>query len=380
MIGMKKLKKLAEFFKSQTVLCIALICAVLSSLIVHPDKEYAEYMNWSTLILLFCLMAAVAGFRKCGIFNRMSSAIISRCGSIRKLIFVMMNICFFSSMLITNDVALISFVPVTIMIFEQSKVQNSRSMITAIIIETAAANLGSMLLPTGNPQNIYICSNYNLSATTVITTLLPYGAAAYILLSLSILLIPDAELGQVNAIGKAVDRTIPYKTAIPSVLIFIVSLFTVSGAVNEYVCLSISLVLIFIADKKLFFDVDYLLLLTFVCFFVFSGNIGRIEAVMDFFSRTVDGREMAVSITASQVISNVPAAVLLSEFTDKAQLLLIGTNIGGLGTPVASLASLISYKLYSSSKKAECGRYMMIFIIYNAAFLAVICCFSAIIS
>lgn len=372
------MKRITEFFKAQMVLCIAIICAAASAFIVPPNSEYIGYINFSTLILLFSLMAAVAGFSSCGIFKLFSSALISRCRSVRKLVFVMMNVCFFSSMLITNDVALITFVPVTLMIFQQSGVKNYRSLIMAVVIETAAANLGSMLLPTGNPQNIYICSNYGMSPLAVVTTLLPYGILSYLILSLSVFMITDAKLEIVET-NSVADKKIPFKTAIPCVIIFIISLFTVSGIVSEYVCLTAAVILIIIADWKLFKEIDYALLLTFVCFFVLSGNIGRIETVREFLSEAVNRREIAVSVAASQVISNVPAAVLLSTFTDEVKLLLIGTNIGGLGTPIASLASVISYKLYSASEDARGGRYMTMFLIYNLAFLALLCIFSTII-
>lgn len=379
MIGMSVMKKVNEFFKEQTVLCIAFVCAAVSAVIVPPDREYIGYLNFSTLILLFSLMAAVAGFGKCGIFNRLSAAIISKCGSVRKLVFVMMNVCFFSSMLITNDVALITFVPVTIMIFQQSGVINSRSLIMTVVIETAAANLGSMLLPTGNPQNIYLCSNYEMSPAKVIATLLPYGIVSYLILSLSVLLIAEARLEQVNGNKMTSKEALPYRIAVPCIIIFAVSLLTVAGVVNEYICIVISMILIIAADKSLFTKIDYALLLTFVCFFILSGNVGRIETIRGLLSDAINGREVAVSVIASQVISNVPAAVLLSAFTDKAELLLIGTNIGGLGTPIASLASLISYKLYASSKEAKGGRYMTVFMVYNVIFLALLCAFSAII-
>ncbi len=373
------MKRVKEFLKEQTVLCIAFVCAAVSAVIVPPDMKYIEYLNFSTLILLFSLMAAVAGFGKCGIFNLLSAAIISKCGSVRKLVFVMMNVCFFSSMLITNDVALITFVPVTIMIFQQSEIGNSRSLIIAVIIETAAANLGSMLLPTGNPQNIFLCSNYEMSPIQVVMTLLPYGLVSYLILSLSVLLITDASLEQVNGNKATLKEALPYRIAVPCIIIFAVSLLTVAGVVNEYICLLISVILIIAADKSLFAKIDYALLLTFVCFFILSGNIGRIEIIRSLLSNAVNGREVAVSVIASQVISNVPAAVLLSAFTDKAESLLIGTNIGGLGTPIASLASLISYKIYASSRGAKGGRYMTAFMVYNVLFLVLLCAFSAVI-
>ncbi len=365
------MKPFISFFKKQSVLCIAFLAALISAFIVPPDSSYIGYINFSTLILLFCLMGAVAGLNSCGVFSRLSDFLIRKCSNLRTVVFALMNACFFSSMLITNDVALITFVPVTVMIFRSLKLKSSTPLIWAVIIETASANLGSMMLPTGNPQNIFLCSQYGITPPELVKTLLPFGIISYILLSASILMIPKVSCGVSQK--NSSDSEFSIKKVLLCSVIFILSLLTVAGILNEYICLAISLALLLISDFRLLSRIDYGLLLTFVFFFIFTGNIGCIDAVSQFLGDVISGNELAVSVLSSQIISNVPAAVLLSSFTDNAKLLLIGTNLGGLGTPVASLASLISYRLYAADKDSDSGKYMAIFLLYNVAFLAVLC-------
>lgn len=365
------MKTFISFFKKQSVLCIAFIVAVISAFFVPPDSGYIGYINFSTLILLFCLMGAVAGLNSCGVFGRLSDFLIRKCSNLRAVVFALMNVCFFSSMLITNDVALITFVPVTVMIFKSLKLKSNAPLIWAVIIETASANLGSMMLPTGNPQNIFLCSQYGITPPELVKTLLPFGIISYILLSVSILMIPKISCGVTQEKSERSDFSM--KKVVLCSAIFIISLLTVAGILNEYICLAVSLVLILACDFRLLSKIDYGLLLTFVFFFIFTGNIGCIDAVSEFLSNIVSGNELAVSVLSSQLISNVPASVLLSTFTDNAKLLLIGTNLGGLGTPVASLASLISYRLYASDKDSASGKYMALFMLYNVVFLALLC-------
>lgn len=363
--------QIINFIKSQSVLFISFILALSTVFIIPPDSEYPAYINFSTLILLFCLMGAVAGFRKCGIFKKLSDTLTMKCSSLRALTFVMMNVCFFTSMFITNDVALLTFVPVTVLIFDSLEIQDNKSCIAAIVIETAAANLGSMLLPTGNPQNIFLCSKFDITPLNLLQTLIPFGIISYVILSLSILLISKTEIKTATT-EKNITTDFSKRTPFLCCGVFIISLLTVSGLINEYVCLAICTLLLITADFKLFAKIDYALLATFVCFFVFTGNIGRIPAVQSLLESIINGKELAVSVFLSQIISNVPAAVLASSFTDNSEMLLIGTNIGGLGTPIASLASLIAYKLYMTGKSSNSGRFMLFFLIYNFAFLSVL--------
>lgn len=360
------MKKIKKIFCSQTVLAVSIICAVISAFIVPPSSEYLSYINFSTLILLFCLMSAVAGFNDTGIFVKISSFLVSKCHTSRLLMFILMNICFFSSMLITNDVSLITFVPVTIALFKSAGINRKNNLIFAVIIETASANLGSMMTPIGNPQNIFICSYYGLSPSDFFKTMLPYGVLSYIILSLMTLLINNEKI---KSSEETERKPVPKFQALIYSAVFIICILTVSGFINKYICLIICSVLIALSDYKIFSKVDYALLATFVCFFIFSGNIGNIEGIQNFISSVINGNEIISSALTSQIISNVPSAVLLSGFTDNAEKLLIGVNIGGLGTPVASLASLISYKYYSKSENAENGKYMLLFIISGFAIL-----------
>lgn len=356
------LKKTLEFLKSRVVLCVSLAAAVLSMFIIPPDREYAGYIDYSVLMLLFCLMGVVAGLRSAGIFEKMTSAMLHFASNKRVLAFILMNICFFSSMLITNDVALITFVPLSIMLFS-----DSRSRILTIIIQTAAANLGSMLTPVGNPQNLYLYTEYDLSIGFFIKTLLPVGIVSYILLSICCLMIKNDNI----ELKKVSETPFHFKKFIILSALFAICLLTVLRLIPNIACLLIVCIGL-LTEPRLFTKIDYGLLLTFVCFFVFVGNIGRIDAVRDFLSGIMEGRELLVSALSSQVISNVPAAVMLSAFTENAGELLRGVNIGGLGTPVASLASLISYQIYAKSDGSEKGRYMGLFLLVNVALLIIL--------
>lgn len=366
-------EKIKKFWKNQTVLCIAAILAIISCFLIPPSAAYIEYINADTLILLFVLMGAVAGLRICGVFQRLAGVLTKMCSNARVLALVMLTVCFFSSMFITNDVALLTFVPVTLLIYAGRKDEkSSKALIYTVIFETAAANLGSMLLPTGNPQNIYLCSYFSLTPAVLVRTLLPYGILAYVLLCLSVLLIPKLSLAieseQTNAYP-----TFSWRITLCCTFIFVLALLTVSGKISATICLCASVALLLIATPRTFAMIDYFLLLTFVCFFIFTGNLGQIQAISTFLSSFIGGRELAVSIAVSQVFSNVPAAILLSGFTNQGKTLLLGVNIGGLGTPIASLASLISYQLYAKENHEKSKKYLGQFMIYAYGLLALLC-------
>lgn len=361
---MKNIIKIAgKFFRDQTVLCISFAAAVLSMFIVPPDAEYAGYIDYNVIILLFCLMGVVAGLRSAGIFEKLTDSLLRFAKSRRSLAFILMNICFFTSMLVTNDVALITFVPLSLILFRES----TKNCILTIVIQTAAANLGSCLTPVGNPQNLYLYTQYDLSVGYFLQTLLPVGIVSYILLGVSCLLIDNGRI----SLEKGKDKPLQYRKLIILSALFVICLLTVLRIVPHWVCL-VFVCIGLLTEPELFGKIDYALLLTFVCFFVFVGNIGRVEPVREVLSEIMAGRELFVSALVSQVISNVPAAVMLSAFTDNSGELLRGVNIGGLGTPVASLASLISYQLYAKSEGAQKGRYMGIFIVINVTMLAIL--------
>ncbi len=355
-----------NFLSQNIVLIISLVAALISMIFTPPNKEYLGYVDINVIMMLFCLMGVVAALRSIGIFDVITDFLLKKTVSSRMIAFILMNLCFFTSMLVTNDVSLITFVPLTIGVAGYS---NDRFfLIKTLIIETAAANLGSMMTPLGNPQNLYLYSHYNLSGIDFIKTLLPIGVLSYALLSLSILIIKKGNIPYTEMKLKKIEK-VPLMVY---TFLFFICILAVAGITEKWFCLIITVVAIFLCNRKILLKVDYSLLATFVCFFVFVGNISAIPSINSFISDALSGREVIFSTFLSQVISNVPAAVMLSEFTQNVSALLAGVNIGGLGTPIASLASLITYRYYSATENSKNGKFMIIFLIYNFAFLAVI--------
>jgi Na+/H+ antiporter NhaD/arsenite permease-like protein len=360
-------ERITVFLKNEVVFCAALVLTVLSMLIVPPSGAYAGYLNYSVLALLFCLMSVVQGFKQQGVFDVLSSTILSRTKSLRIIAVLLMSLCFFSAMLVTNDVALLTFVPFTLILLGEGLTESE--LIFVIVIETIAANLGSMVTPIGNPQNLYIYYYYQMKIGEFFRLLLPYGMLSYVLLFLvTWLRLPDQ-----NLYVKMPENGIKNKRKLVKyILLFLLCLLTVLKLVDYRVCFGITLVCLYITDRSLLRAVDYVLLLTFVCFFIFVGNISSIESVRTFMLYLTQDRTLPVAVLLSQVISNVPAAAMLSGFTQDYRGLLLGVDFGGLGTLIASLASLISYKFYVKAKPAQIGMYMKVFTVYNVGFLAVL--------
>ncbi len=365
-MGTGMMKKCIAFCKSQPVLVISFLAALLTMLFVPPDREYLGYCNVTVLIELFALMAAVAGLRGAGLFEKATQLLLNKAGTVRRLGLIFTLLCFFSAMLVTNDVALLTFVPLTLLVWES--VQDERSRILTIVLESAAANLGSMLTPIGNPQNLYLYEKYALTALDFIRVMLPTGVVGLVGLWLLTLLLPATPC-------KAPDREVPpigRKQSIGFGLLFVLCLLAVLRILNVWALLLIAVVIAVIFDYKSLAKVDYALLATSVCFFVFVGNIARIEAVSQFFSGILQGRELLVAALLSQGISNVPAAVMLAGFTENGKALLLGVDIGGFGTLIASLASLISFQIYRKAPGAKTGRYMLVFSAVNFGLLLVL--------
>lgn len=358
------------FIKKEAVLCISLVCAVATIFFVPPDKEYIGYIDLHVLSLLLCLMAVVAGFQSCGIFRCLTYSLLKKCKSGKLLGLILVLLPFFSSMLVTNDVALLVFVPFTIGLLSEMKC--GKSAIPVLVLQTVAANLGSMATPVGNPQNLFLYSEYNLSISEFFGTTLPLTALSLVILSVSSLPVLPKELPHIDLKEEKIE-----KTAFLAVycILFAVCLLTVFHVLNFAVLLAITVTVISIMDRKILQKPDYALLATFVCFFIVSGNLGRIEAVNAFLNGLLQKSTILTSAGASQIISNVPAAVLLSGFTDNWKELLEGVNIGGLGTPVASLASLITLKLYLHSQNVKAGKFMLVFLAVNVIGLILLTAF-----
>lgn len=372
------MKKVIEFVKKETVLSIAFLMAVISAFIVPIDSQYIGYMDFRVLVLLFVLMSVMGGLQSLGIFEKLSYALLKYVKNTRSLTLLLVSLCFFLAMLITNDVALITFVPFTILILE--KVDKPTLLISVIVLETIAANLGSMLTPVGNPQNLYLYGLSGLSIQEFLLHMAPATALSFALLLICIFL-QKKETITLATTSETSGKKNPVLTAYYFVL-FALCLLTVAYLIPYPVLLIVSIPVLLIWDRTTLKNVDYSLLLTFISFFVFIGNMQRIPSVANMISSLVEGRELIVAFLASQVISNVPAAMLLSGFTDNYKDLLLGVNIGGLGTLIASLASLISYKYFTVHARKlpkelgiTKGKYMIHFTIMNLLFALVLLMF-----
>ena len=370
-------KKLFEFVKKETVLTVAVLLAVLSAVMVPPDGEYAGYIDFRTLSILFCLMTVMAGLQKLGVFRRIGKILLQHTHTTMQLVQVLVLMCFFFSMIITNDVALITFVPFTFTVLRLSGEDSVKKLaVPVIILQTIAANLGSMLTPIGNPQNLYLYGKAQMSAGAFVLLMLPYS-----LVSLLLLVICGAVVAKCSGIEvRGADVSLPEEEKVEQkkyllsgyLLLFVLCLLTVAHVIPYPVTLGTVALAVILLDCGTLGTVDYSLLLTFVGFFIFIGNMGRMPVFCDFLQKIIGGREVMTAVIASQVISNVPAALLLSGFTGNVPALIVGTNLGGLGTLIASMASLISYKQVVRQIPEEKKKYFGWFTIANVVFLVIL--------
>lgn len=361
------------FLKKECVLIIALLLAIITSFFSFPK---VSYINFKVLILLFNLMIVIGAFRKLRILDSLALFLLKKCKDMRTVTFALVFVTFFVSMIATNDVSLLTFVPLTIILCNKLKI----NMMKVIILQTIAANIGSSLTPVGNPQNLYIYEKYSINANEFFSITGQFVLLGMIVLAILILFQKnqkiEVEIKDVKIIGK-------FKPILYSLLLFIVIL-SVFDIIDYRIAFILILFAVLICDKDLFLKADYSLILTFVGFFIFVGNISNMEFIKDFMKNLLSTEKSTYisSILCSQVISNVPATMLITGFTDKYKEILVGVNIGGLGTIIASLASLISYKFYCASDMANIsskfkgyfkssGEYLIIFSLYNFILLII---------
>ena len=360
------MNRFAEFIKRETVFVISAVIVAITFFIVPIDREYLGYIDHTVLIMLFCLMAAVAGFKRYGGFDLFSYKLLMKEKGERYIPTILVMMCFFFSMVVTNDVALITFVPLTIYMIKDT---SSTSLIYVVIMETLAANLGSLVTPIGNPQNLFLYHYYDLEIGEFVRITLPLGAACIVIIVLLLFIMPSAEWNIPKDISiKKINRK---KLAFFGVL-FLVCLLSVLKIIGYEWCLIIVAGSLLIWDRSIFPMVDYWLLLTFVNFFVIVGNLTRIDSIDAFISNSIMGHELISGVLVSQCISNVPAAIMLAPFTDNFKELILGVNIGGLGTLIASLASVISFKYYSIARGAKKQKYLLLFTLMNVGIMAVL--------
>lgn len=350
------MEKLKTLLKREPVFVIAIFLAIITSLFSFPKLEYIDF---KVLILLFNLMIIVAAFTDLRVLDYIASIILKKCKSYKKVTLSLVFITFFAAMFVTNDVALITFVPITLVIGRKSNI----SMMKIVIFETLAANLGSALTPMGNPQNLFIYSFYNITPKEFFSITLPLSFLSIVFLLIIIFKEKNKNLNFYLEEIKLVNK---YKIGIFTILMIIV-LLSVFHIINYKIAFIITIITVLIVNKRLFLKVDIYLLLTFVGFFIFVGNISNMHIVKEFMESLLNSRMSTyiLGLLSSQIISNVPATMLLSSFTNYYKELLLSVNIGGLGTLIASLASVISYKFYVKENKEETKKYISYFTLYN---------------
>ncbi len=363
--------KIFSFFKNDAVLTASMFLALFSCFLVPPGPRYAQYPDYNTLILLFCLMLIIEGLRQERFLQMIGNRILGRVSTTRGVALTLVFLCFFSSMFLTNDVSLITFVPFGILVLKMAGLTDR--ICYTVTLMTIAANLGSMFTPMGNPQNLYLFSLSGLSIPQFLALTGPYVLAAGALLLFFAL--PAYQKASITPSLSPADR-LRRGTVCFYLTLFCCCLLTVAGILPHAVLLVAVSAAVLIKNRKLFLSVDYSLLLTFVFFFVFVGNVRRMEGLHGLISSLVSGRERLLGVLMSQIISNVPAAMLLSGYTDRMEDLIIGTNLGGLGTLIASMASLISYKQIAGGFPRLKRNYLGVFTGCNLAFLLLLCALS----
>jgi len=357
-------KSFAGFARKNTVLVIACVLAAASAAFVRPCPEYAAYIDWKVLACLFSLMAVVAGLRASGIFDIAAKAITRFADDARSVSFFLVGLTFGLSMCITNDVALITLVPFSLLVLEDLGDSGTRMRI--VTLQTIAANIGSSLTPVGNPQNLFLFSHYGMSALDFFAAIGPIVLIGGAMLFLSVFTVKKLPVRPKQVAANYSPKAL--HLAVYAVL-FVLSVLAVFRLVDYRAVTLLVIVVVLTVDRTIFRRVDYSLLFTFVAFFVFIGNLQKIDGVRRLLTSIAGFDIVLVSAIASQCISNVPAAILFSGFTENSSGLLRGVSIGGMGTLVASLASVISYKFFSSEYPDSSMRYLGVFTIWNVLFL-----------
>lgn len=347
------------------VMCIAAAAAGITSLIVPPDKEYLNYFDIKTLTCLFCVLAVVCAFKNINFFYILAQEIVKKFQNTRQAVLALVYITFIGSMLIANDMALLTFLPLGYYVLSTTGKQ--KYMAFTFIMQNIAANLGGMLTPFGNPQNLYLYTKYKIPTAEFIKIMLPPFIIAISLITICCLFIKKEPLEIKNK-----PYTLNAPRAIIYSLLFAFAITIVFRCVPYQAGLIVIPVSLLIADRKALKMVDYPLLLTFVFFFIFSGNMARIDIVQDIFSYLLNKSTLIFSVLSCQVISNVPSAILLSQFTDNYRELLLGVNIGGAGTLIASLASLITFREYIKHNPDKVKSYILLFTAINFGFVIIL--------
>ena len=360
------MRHLLPFLRKNVVLCVAILAALLTSLIIPPDKAYLDYFDWKTLTCLFCVLAVVCAFKNIRFFFFLAQKIVKAFKNTRACVLALTYVTFIGSMLIANDMALLTFLPLGYLVL--STTGKKKYMVFTFIMQNIAANLGGMLTPFGNPQNLYLYTKFQIPTGDFVATMLPPFLVSVALITLCCILFVKKESLEIEEEKIVLPKA---KTIIYS-LLFILSIVIVFRVIPFWTGLIVIPAFLLFMDRQALKNVDYCLLLTFVAFFIFAGNMARISAVKELLDNLMQKNALLVSTLSCQAISNVPSAILLSQFTGSYKALLLGVNIGGVGTLISSLASLITFREYVKHDHGGTKKYILLFSAYNFAFLFIL--------
>lgn len=354
------------FLRKNVVMVIAMAAAIVTMFFVPPDEAYWDYFDVKTLTCLFCVLAVVCALKNIRFFYILAQQIVRCFRNARMAILALVYITFIGSMLIANDMALLTFLPLGYLVLTSTGKQ--RYMAFTFIMQNIAANLGGMLTPFGNPQNLYLYTKFQIPTGEFMQIMVLPFAISVLLITVCCLVFVKPEPLQVEAERPQlpVGRTVGY------LALFALSIAIVFRGIPYWIGLIVIPAVLLVADRKALKMVDYPLLLTFTFFFIFSGNMARIDGVRTLFSYLLEKSTLLMSVLSCQVISNVPTAILLSQFTQNYRELLLGVNIGGVGTLISSLASLITFREYTSHNPGKAGYYLRYFSLFNFAFLLIL--------
>ena len=361
------------FVRKNAVMVIALCAALITSFIVPVDKQYVGYFDFKTLTCLFCVLAVVCALKRINFFYILARRVVKSFKNARMSVLALVYITFIGSMLIANDMALLTFLPLGYLVLTTTNKQHY--MAFTFIMQNIAANLGGMLTPFGNPQNLFLYTKFNIPSLEFMSIMLPPFLLSITLITLSCIIFVKPEPLELSDEQVKLN---PYRT-IFYLCLFALAIVIVFRGIPYWIGLIVIPIALLLTEPKALAMVDYPLLLTFVFFFVFAGNMGRIETVRLFFSGLLERNTLVVSAGCCQFISNVPSAILLSQFTENYPDLLVGVNIGGVGTLIASLASLITFREYTRNNPGKTGYYIGKFSLFNFSFLIILTCFMSLI-
>ena len=364
--------KLVQLIKKNIVMFVALLAALVPMFIIPPDKAYVDYFDVKTLTCLVCVLAVVCALKNIQFFYILAKKIVQLFKNAKVAVLALVYITFIGSMLIANDMALLTFLPLGFLVLDTTG--KRKYLAFTYIMQNIAANLGGMLTPFGNPQNLYLYSFFRIPTMEFMKIMAPPFVISVLLITVCCLIFVKSEPLQVadEQIRLPAGRTVLY------LLLFALSIAIVFRGIPYGIGLAVIPAVLLFADRKALKMVDYPLLLTFVFFFVFAGNMARIEPVRRLFSWLLEKKTLVFSVLSCQVISNVPSAILLSQFTENYSQLLLGVNIGGVGTLIASLASLITFRDYTKRNPGKTGSYVLLFSAFNFGFLILLTVFALI--